>query len=37
MLAKPAKSNPRQLAEAIIEAIPENTLLAKPILPGWVL
>ena len=34
MLAKPAKSNPRQLAEHIIAALPQNTLLAKTDIAG---
>ncbi|RUO73617.1 arginine--tRNA ligase [Idiomarina seosinensis] len=34
MLAKPAKSNPRQLAEQIIAAIPQNTLLEKAEIAG---
>lgn len=33
-LAKPAKQNPRQLAEAIVEAIPENDVLAKCDIAG---
>ncbi|MAK72113.1 MAG: arginine--tRNA ligase [Idiomarina sp.] len=34
MLAKPAKTNPRQLAETIVAAIPQNTLLAKTDIAG---
>ena len=34
MLAKPAKSNPRQLAEKIVAAIPQNSLLAKTDIAG---
>ncbi|TRW48318.1 arginine--tRNA ligase [Aliidiomarina halalkaliphila] len=34
MLAKPAKQNPRALAEAIIAAIPENDLIAKADIAG---
>ncbi|MEC9319194.1 MAG: arginine--tRNA ligase, partial [Pseudomonadota bacterium] len=34
MLAKPAKMNPRQLAEKVIEAIPANTLIAKTDIAG---
>jgi len=34
MLAKPAKSNPRQLAEAIVDAVPENSLLSKMDIAG---
>ncbi|MGM0481549.1 MAG: arginine--tRNA ligase [Pseudomonadota bacterium] len=34
MLAKPAKTNPRQLAEKIIAAIPQNTLLEKTEIAG---
>lgn len=34
MLAKPAKQNPRTLAEAIIAAIPENNVLAKTDIAG---
>ncbi|HLV48887.1 MAG TPA: arginine--tRNA ligase [Aliidiomarina sp.] len=34
MLAKPAGLNPRALAEAIIAALPENTLLAKCDIAG---
>jgi arginyl-tRNA synthetase len=34
MLAKPAKQNPRALAEAIIAAIPENNVLAKTDIAG---
>lgn len=34
MLAKPAKTNPRQLAEQIIAAIPQNNLLAKTEIAG---
>ncbi|RUO40349.1 arginine--tRNA ligase [Idiomarina aquatica] len=33
-LAKPAKSNPRQLAEQIIAALPQNTLIAKTDIAG---
>jgi len=34
MLAKPAKTNPRQLAETIVAALPQNTLLAKTDIAG---
>lgn len=34
MLAKPAKMNPRALAEAIIAALPENNLVAKTEIAG---
>lgn len=34
MLAKPAKQNPRALAEAIIAAIPENSVIAKAEIAG---
>lgn len=34
MLAKPAKSNPRALAEAIVNALPENNLIAKSDIAG---
>lgn len=34
MLAKPAKMNPRALAEAIIAALPENSLVAKTDIAG---
>ncbi|WP_417664506.1 arginine--tRNA ligase [Pseudidiomarina donghaiensis] len=34
MLAKPAKMNPRVLAEAIIAALPENNLVAKTEIAG---
>ncbi|RTE85909.1 MULTISPECIES: arginine--tRNA ligase [Gammaproteobacteria] len=34
MLAKPAKQNPRALAEAIVAAIPENNLLSKCDIAG---
>ncbi|CUS47936.1 MAG: arginyl-tRNA synthetase ArgS [Idiomarinaceae bacterium HL-53] len=34
MLAKPAKQNPRALAEALVAAIPENTWLAKCEIAG---
>lgn len=34
MLAKPAKMNPRQLAEKVIAAIPANTLIAKTDIAG---
>lgn len=33
-LAKPAKSNPRQLAEKIIAALPQNSLLSKVDIAG---
>jgi arginyl-tRNA synthetase len=34
MLAKPAKLNPRQLAEKIIAALPENAMVTKVELAG---
>lgn len=34
MLAKPAKQNPRALAEAIIQAIPANSVIAKAEIAG---
>lgn len=34
MLAKPAKMNPRALAEALIAALPQNTLVAKTEIAG---
>jgi len=34
LLAKPAKSNPRALAEAIIAALPENDIIAKADIAG---
>lgn len=34
MLAKPAKSNPRQLAEKIIAALPDNAMVTKVELAG---
>lgn len=34
MLAKPAKQNPRALAEAIIAAIPENSVIGKTDIAG---
>lgn len=34
MLAKPAGTNPRALAEALIAALPENTLIAEATLAG---
>lgn len=34
MLAKPAKQNPRQLAEAIVAAIPDNDVLASTDIAG---